>query len=71
MVDDVMHEWDWAPFVPIIAEAGGVLTDWSGGVSELARGVIATNALLANAIRDQLLGRDQTAKLNLETGSAK
>ena len=71
MVDDAMNEWDWAPFVPIIAEAGGVLTDWSGGVDELARGVIATNALLANAIRDQLITGGQTAKLIPEPGSAK
>ena len=54
MTDDAMHEWDWAPFVPIIAEAGGVLTDWSGG-TELSRGAIATNALLATAIRSELL----------------
>ncbi len=55
MADDVMHEWDWAPFVPIIAEAGGVLTDWSGGIKELSRGAIATNALLADAIRAELI----------------
>lgn len=55
MTDDAMHEWDWAPFVPIIAEAGGVLTDWSGGTTELSVGAIATNALLANAIRSELI----------------
>ncbi len=55
MSDDVMHEWDWAPFVPIIAEAGGVLTDWCGGTTELSRGAIATNALLAKEIRAELL----------------
>jgi histidinol phosphatase-like enzyme (inositol monophosphatase family) len=71
MVDDVMNEWDWAPFVPIIAEAGGVLTDWSGGMSQLARGVIATNALLANAIRDQLITGGQTAELIPQAGSAR
>jgi fructose-1,6-bisphosphatase/inositol monophosphatase family enzyme len=54
MTDDVMHEWDWAPFVPIFAEAGGVFTDWKGGTVELSRGVIATNALLASAIRAEL-----------------
>jgi histidinol phosphatase-like enzyme (inositol monophosphatase family) len=54
MADDVMHEWDWAPFVPIFAEAGGVFTDWKGGTVELSRGVIATNALLASAIRAEL-----------------
>ena len=55
MADDVMHEWDWAPFVPIITEAGGVLTDWCGGTRELSRGAIATNALLADAIRAELI----------------
>jgi histidinol phosphatase-like enzyme (inositol monophosphatase family) len=56
MADDVMHEWDWAPFIPIIAESGGVLTDWDGGSTSLSGGVIATNALLANEIRGELIG---------------
>ncbi|HEX9407968.1 MAG TPA: inositol monophosphatase family protein [Thermoanaerobaculia bacterium] len=56
MADDAMHEWDWAPFVPIIAEAGGVVTDWRGGTTELSGGTIATNALLASEIRDRLIG---------------
>ena len=30
MADPVLSEWDAAAFLPILEEAGGVLTDWSG-----------------------------------------
>ena len=30
MVDDRMHLWDIAALVPIITEAGGVISDWRG-----------------------------------------
>jgi histidinol phosphatase-like enzyme (inositol monophosphatase family) len=30
MLDPVLHEWDAAPLIPILEEAGGRFTDWRG-----------------------------------------
>jgi fructose-1,6-bisphosphatase/inositol monophosphatase family enzyme len=53
MADNRLSPWDATALVPIIEEAGGVLTDWSGagGAGEDA---VATNATLAKVIRDRL-----------------
>jgi histidinol phosphatase-like enzyme (inositol monophosphatase family) len=51
MIDPVMNPWDCAPFLPIIAEAGGVVTDWSGLVTAFGGSLIATNAALAAPAR--------------------
>lgn len=51
MTDGVLHPWDAVPLVPIVTEAGGVLTDWSGGPAGFGEGAIATNAALADAAR--------------------
>ena len=51
MVDGVVGAWDTAPLLPIITEAGGVFTDWSGRVTAFGGSAIATNALLANEVR--------------------
>lgn len=51
MTDGVLHPWDAVPLVPIVSEAGGVLTDWSGGPAGFGTGAIATNAALADAAR--------------------
>jgi histidinol phosphatase-like enzyme (inositol monophosphatase family) len=56
MTDGVLHPWDAVPLVPIIEEAGGVLTDWTGGTAGFGTGAIATNAALAAATRDVLIG---------------
>jgi histidinol-phosphatase len=56
MADGVLHPWDAVPLVPILAEAGGVLTDWAGGAAGSGVGAIATNAALANEVRDILIG---------------
>jgi len=47
----VLHPWDAAAAIPIIAEAGGRWTDWEGVCSVERRSVLATNA----AIHDELL----------------
>ena len=47
MVDPVMALWDAAALLPIIEEAGGVFTDWSGARSAFGGSAIATNAALA------------------------
>ena len=55
MLDPVMSLWDTAALAPIIEEAGGVFTDWSGTRGYRGGSAVATNAALAQQIR-QLLG---------------
>jgi histidinol-phosphatase len=47
MVDAVMASWDAAALLPIVEEAGGVFTDWSGARTAFGGSAIATNAALA------------------------
>ena len=54
MVDPVLAPWDAAPFVPIVEEAGGRLTDWNGNRGLGGEGLIATNAALAREARRRL-----------------
>lgn len=61
MADPVLSAWDIAPFLPIISEAGGIITDFRGSVTAFGRSAIATNGALGIAVRDVLLdsnGRD-------------
>jgi histidinol phosphatase-like enzyme (inositol monophosphatase family) len=51
MVDDRVNAWDVAPFLPIVEEAGGVLTDWRGAVTARGGDAIATNRVLAAEAR--------------------
>jgi len=51
MVDPVMNPWDAAPFVPIIEEAGGMFTDWSGNRTAFGGSGVATNLALATEAR--------------------
>ncbi len=52
MVDPIVAEWDATCFLPIIEEAGGVFTDIAGRREPFADSAIATNAALADAVRD-------------------
>jgi len=54
MTDGRLGDWDAAPFVPAIHEAGGVFTDWSGKATAFGSNAIATNAALARPTRDLL-----------------
>jgi histidinol phosphatase-like enzyme (inositol monophosphatase family) len=46
MLDPIMSVWDCAALLPVVTEAGGTLTDWSG-VSTIHSGeAIATNGLV-------------------------
>ena len=54
MVDDVVNAWDVAAIQPIISEAGGVFTSWSGASTAFGGSGIATNASLAVATRNIL-----------------
>jgi fructose-1,6-bisphosphatase/inositol monophosphatase family enzyme len=53
MVDNRLSIWDFAPLVPIVTEAGGVITDWSGR-PQFGGDAIATNATLAQDVRSRL-----------------
>lgn len=58
MVDNLMSPWDAAALVPVVQEAGGVFSDWSGRVTPFGDGVIATNAALAGVVRACLIAPD-------------
>lgn len=51
MVDPKMAAWDAAALKPIIEEAGGVFTDWTGARTAFGGSAIATNAMLADEAR--------------------
>jgi histidinol-phosphatase len=57
MVDDVISAWDVAALLPIITEAGGAFTDWKGRTTAFGGDAIATNSLLAGAVREILVSR--------------
>lgn len=52
MVDPVLNPWDIACFLPIIEEAGGVITDLSGVRTAFGGNAIATNRALAEVVRE-------------------
>jgi histidinol-phosphatase len=56
MVDGMMGDWDSAPFLPILEEAGGTFTSWDGRRTAFGRSGIATNAALAADVRRALAG---------------
>ena len=51
MCDPIMSIWDAAALQPIIEEAGGVFTDWSGTPTAFGGSVVATNRELATDAR--------------------
>jgi histidinol phosphatase-like enzyme (inositol monophosphatase family) len=53
MVDNRLSIWDYAPLVPIVSEAGGVISDWRGRAA-FGGDAIATNAALAHQVRSLL-----------------
>lgn len=57
MVDEVVSDWDVAALLPIVVEAGGMFTDWRGRPTAFGGDAIATNANLAQATREILVGR--------------
>ncbi len=58
MVDPRLNPWDAACFVPIIAEAGGIITDLRGVRHTLLPDAIATNAALGSTARSTLAGTE-------------
>lgn len=55
-IDPVMHLWDNAALRPVVVEAGGSFTDWSGVESHTARQIVATNGLLQAEVVNVLAG---------------
>lgn len=58
MVDPILNPWDAPPFLPIIEEAGGVFTGWSGKRDAFAGDAIATNRAVADSARALLWSTD-------------
>jgi histidinol phosphatase-like enzyme (inositol monophosphatase family) len=54
MFDARMSIWDAAALKPVIEEAGGVFTDWSGVATHVGGSAISSNAALAREIRTLL-----------------
>ena len=46
MLDPVMNDWDCAPLLPIMEEAGGTFTDWKGRRTIRGGNAISTNGAL-------------------------
>ncbi|HSJ15717.1 MAG TPA: inositol monophosphatase family protein [Longimicrobiales bacterium] len=59
MLDPVMQLWDAAALVPIVEEAGGVITGWGEDADWRGGSVVATSAALANDVRE-LLHQDRS-----------
>jgi histidinol phosphatase-like enzyme (inositol monophosphatase family) len=55
MVDATLADWDAAALFPVIREAGGVFTDWTGRATPFGGSAIATNSALSREAR-ALLG---------------
>ncbi len=49
MLDPVMNLWDVAALIPVISEAGGRITEWSGNAAPRTSAV-ATNGILHKAV---------------------
>jgi histidinol-phosphatase len=54
VLDPVVSIWDTAALLPIVTEAGGTLTDWSGRTTHTAPAVIATNGALFTAVMEKV-----------------
>ena len=50
MVDPIMNVWDAAAILPILLEAGGTFTDWSGKTTIRSGEGIATNGVILDEV---------------------
>ena len=57
MLDPILSIWDTAALMPVITEAGGTLTDWSGTRTHTAPEAVATNGHLFEATMTKLNDR--------------
>ena len=51
MLDPILSPWDAAALQPIIQEAGGSFTDWTGNETAFGGSAVATNLALASSVR--------------------
>jgi histidinol-phosphatase len=56
MLDPILAEWDCAALVPILEEAGGTFTDWSGNRTSRGGSGISTNGRVSAELRAALEG---------------
>ena len=56
MLDPIMSVWDAAALAPIVDEAGGVFTSWSGEATHAGGSAVSTNAALAREVAALLQG---------------
>jgi histidinol-phosphatase len=54
VVDPVMNIWDNAALLPVVTEAGGTFTDWTGRETHTAPAVVATNGPLLGPVLELL-----------------
>ncbi|MCW3058802.1 MAG: putative histidinol-phosphate phosphatase [Capsulimonas sp.] len=54
MMDSAMSPWDCAPMLPIMREAGGHFSDWTGKPTIHGADAVATNAALAGPVMEIL-----------------
>ena len=54
VLDPVMELWDSAALLPVVTEAGGTFTDWSGHETHTAPEAVATNGRLLGAVMEAL-----------------
>ncbi len=59
MLDPVMNVWDCAPLLPILEEAGGTFTDWSGARTIHGGNAISTNGKLFDRVMDAITGKSE------------
>lgn len=52
MLDPIMSAWDCAALLPILQEAGGTFTNWSGQATIYSREAISTNGALFEQVMD-------------------
>lgn len=52
MLDPIMNPWDNAALLPIVEEAGGRFTDWSGARTIYGGSAISTNSALQESLRE-------------------
>lgn len=65
MLDAAMNVWDCAALLPVIEEAGGRFTDWSGRRTIRGGNAVATNALLFEEVRRVIA--ENTGKSGVES----
>jgi fructose-1,6-bisphosphatase/inositol monophosphatase family enzyme len=56
MLDPIMHEWDCCALMPIVEEAGGKFTDWSGARTTRGASAVSTNGILHEEVLSFLTG---------------